>query len=84
MYTAAVHISWTSLNFMSQKHMQLLFSLGVTQVVMNRVQTIIVSAFSLMASWITQSEALLSTGGLTVKSPELPAALDVFMIQQPQ
>lgn len=37
-----------------------------------------------MGPWTTQSKALLSTGGLTIKSPEVPADLDVFMVQQPQ
>lgn len=33
----------------------------------------------LMGFWITCPKALLSAGGLTVKFPEVPANLDVFM-----
>lgn len=32
-----------------------------------------------MGFWITWPKALLSAGGLTVKFPEVPANLDVFM-----
>lgn len=37
-----------------------------------------------MGPWIPQSIALLSTGGLTVKSLEVSASLDVFTLQQSQ